>query len=162
MRVIKSIDTNDTILTSSNIAENEYAAWASATSYAANAGVIYNHKIYTAISAHTSSALNTPELDATKWLYVSYTNRYRMFDNVISNSSSKLGGITFTLKPSQTVDSMVFLDLNAASVQVVMTDPVFGEVYNKTQILSDTASAVDYYAYFTAYRDWETDRKSVV
>lgn len=150
MRVIKSIVTNDTNLTSSNITENEYAAWASGTSYAANANVIYDHKIYSAISAHTSSAANRPDLDATKWLYVSATNKYRMFDNVISEKSSRMGGITFTLTPSEVVDSIVFLDVNAASVRVVMTDPISGVVYNKIQILSSVTSVADYYSYFFA------------
>ena len=150
MRVIKSITTTDAILTSSNIVENEYAAWASGTSYAVNAGVIYNHKIYTAISAHTSSAANAPDLDPTKWLYVSYTNKYRMFDNVISNKSSRMGGITFTLTPSQAIDSLVFLNVNAGSIRVVMNDPLLGVIYDQTAILSGLSSITDYFAYFFA------------
>lgn len=147
MRVIKRITTDDTILTSSNITENEYPTWTSAGSYTALSYRIYNHKIYQAISTH-SGRTTTPDLDTTYWLDTGYTNRYRMFDNVISNKSSRIGGIQFTLTPSQVVDAIAFLDVNAASVRVVMTDPSFGVVYDQTELLTGVDSIVDYYSYF--------------
>ena len=84
MRVIKSIKTTDAILTSSNIPEDEYPAWVSAASYTALNKVIYNHKIYEAILTHTGKT-TTPDLDQLNWLDLGATNRYRMFDNIISN-----------------------------------------------------------------------------
>ena len=146
MKVIKSIVTTDAILTSSNILENEYSTWVSGTSYAALARVIYQHKIYERVIAGAGTI--TPDLDLTNWLYISYTNRWRMFDNVISNVSSRIGGITFTLTPSQSVDSLILLNVNAASARVVMNDSVDGVVYDQTMILSGNESITDYYSYF--------------
>lgn len=146
MKVIKSIVTTDAILTSSNILENEYSTWVSGTSYAALARVIYQHKIYERVIA--GAGTTTPDLDITNWLYVSYTNRWRMFDNVISNVSSRVGGITFTLTPSQSVDSLILLNVNASSVRVVMNDSVAGVVYDQTIILSGNEGITDYYSYF--------------
>jgi len=146
MKVIKSIVTTDAILTSSNILENEYSTWVSGTSYAALARVIYQHKIYERVVA--GAGTTTPDLDMTNWLYISYTNRWRMFDNVISNVSSKVGGITFTLTPNQSVDSLILLNVNASSVSVVMNDSVSGVVYDKTVILSGNEGITDYYSYF--------------
>lgn len=146
MKVIKSIVTTDAILTSSNILENEYSTWVSGTSYAALARVIYQHKIYERVIA--GAGTTTPDLDITNWLYVSYTNRWRMFDNVISNVSSRVGGITFTLTPSQSVDSLILLNVNASSVSVVMNDSVAGVVYDQTIILSGNEGITDYYSYF--------------
>ncbi len=94
MRVIKSITTTDTILVDSNIPEDEYPMWVSGTSYSVANRVIYNHIIYEAILANSSTS--TPHLDETNWLSLGATNRYRMFDTVISNISSRVGGIKFT------------------------------------------------------------------
>lgn len=149
MRIIKSIATTDAILTSSNITEDEHPTWVSAGSYTALAKVIHQHKIYEAILTHTGST-TPPNLDATKWSPISYTNKYKMFDNVISNMSSRVGGIQFSLTPSQAIDSIAFLNVNAATVRVVMTDPVLGVVYDKTQILSSIEGVTDYYSYFFA------------
>lgn len=149
MRVIKSIDTTDAILTSSNIAEDEHPKWVSAASYTALTRVIYQHKIYEAIITH-NGITTTPDLDLTRWSTISYTNRYKMFDNIISNSSSRIGGIEFKLTPNQAIDSIAFLNVNAANVRVVMTDPVLGIVYDRTQILSSIDDTTDYFSYFFA------------
>ncbi len=149
MRIIKSIVTTDAILTSSNITEDEYPAWVSAGSYTAGNRRIYQHKIYEAVITH-SGQTTTPDLDVTRWLYISATNKYAMFDNIISEQSSRVGGIQFQLTPSQVVDSIAFLNVNAASITVTMTDPVVGVVYSQTQVLSGYDAVTDYYAYFFA------------
>lgn len=149
MKVIKSITTTDAVLTSSNITETEYPAWVSKATYAIAARVIYQHKIYEAVLGHTNKT-TPPDLDLVNWMPISYSNKYRMFDNIISNSSSRVGGITFKLTPSQVVDSIVFLNVNAATVRIVMTDPVAGVVYDQTQVLSSVDNVVDHYSYFFA------------
>lgn len=148
MRVIKSIVTTDTILTSSNIPEDEYPTWVGGTSYNALDKVIYNHKIYEAILANSSTT--TPDLDQVNWLDTGYTNRYRMFDNIISSVSSQTGGIEFTLTPNQVVNGIAFLNVNASTVRVVVTDPVVGVVYDKTKELRSSSEVIDYYSYFFA------------
>lgn len=148
MRVIKSVETIDSILTYSNIPEDDYPAWVSGKSYTALDKVVYQHKIYERIV--TGGGTTPPNLDQVNWLDDGYTNRYRMFDKVISNKSSRVGGIEFKLKPNQIIDSIAFLNVNAQQIQVVMTDPVFGVVYDKTQALSAIDSVTDYYGYFFA------------
>lgn len=149
MRIIKSIVTTDAILTSSNILENEYPTWVSAGSYTAATRRIYQHKVYEAVLTH-SGRTTTPDLDVTNWLYIGATNRYAMFDNIISEQSSRVGGIQIQLTPSQVVDSIAFLNVNAASIRVVMTDPVVGIVYDYTQVLSGYDAITDFYSYFFA------------
>lgn len=146
MKVIKSIVTTDTILTYSNIAEDEHPAWLSGTSYNANAMVIYNHKIYERVI--TGAGTTTPDIDQVNWMYISYTNRYRMFDNILYSTSERVGGIHFTLTPSQSVDSLAILNVNASSVRVVITDPALGVIYDNTVDLSNVSDVTDYYSYF--------------
>lgn len=148
MRVIKSVVTTDTILTSSNIPENEYPAWVSGTSYTALGKVIYQHKIYQRIV--TGAGTTPPDLDQVNWLDDGYTNRYRMFDNTLSSVSSKMGGIELMLTPNQIVNGIALLNVNASTVRVVMNDPVEGVVYDKTKELRSSSNVNDYFSYFFA------------
>ena len=148
MRVIKSVVTTDTILTSSNIPEDEYPVWVSGTSYTALGKVIYQHKIYQRIV--TGSGTTPPDLDQVNWLDDGYTNRYRMFDNIISSVSSRTGGIEFTLTPNQVINSIALLNVNASTVRVVMNDPIEGVVYDRTKELRSSSNVIDYYSYFFA------------
>ena len=148
MRVIKSVVTTDTILTSSNIPEDEYPAWVSGTSYTALDKVIYEHKIYERIV--TGAGTTTPDLDQINWLDSGYTNRYRMFDNIISSVSSRTGGIEFTLTPNQVINGIALLNVNASTVRVVMNDPIEGVVYDRTKELRSSSNVIDYYSYFFA------------
>lgn len=148
MRVIKSVVTTDTILTSSNIPENEYPAWVSGTSYTALGKVIYQHKIYQRIV--TGAGTTPPDLDQVNWLDDGYTNRYRMFDNTLSSVSSRIGGIEFTLTPNQIINGIALLNVNASTVRVVMNDPVEGVVYDNTKELRSSSNVNDYFSYFFA------------
>ena len=146
MRVIKSIETTDAILTYSNILEDEYPVWVSGTNYSVNDKVIYQHKIYSRITG--GDGTTPPDLDLTHWLDLGATNKYRMFDNIISSVSSRTGGIQFTLTPNQVVNSIALLNVNASTVRVVMTDPVDGVVYDRTRELRTSGGVTDYFSYF--------------
>lgn len=148
MRVIKSIETTDAILTYSNILEDEHPFWGDDTSYNALDRVIYEHKIYERIVAGTTPT--PPNLDQSNWLDLGATNKYRMFDNIISSVSSRTGGIQFTLTPSQVVNGIALLNVNASTVRVVMTDPVDGVVYDQTRELRSSSEVTDYFSYFFA------------
>lgn len=160
MRVIKSIETTDAILTYSNISEDEYPVWVSGTSYVAGQSVIYQHKIYEAIINNSSTT--TPNLDQTNWLDLGATNRYRMFDNIISSVSGQTGGIEFTLTPNQSIDSLILLNVNAATVRLVMNDPIDGVVYDETKTLRSSSEVIDYFTYFFAAIDITGDVDTVV
>lgn len=148
MRVIKSVVTTDTILTSSNIPEDEHPVWVSGTSYTALDKVIYEHKIYERIV--TGAGTTSPDLDQVNWLDSGYTNRYRMFDIIISSVSSRTGGIEFTLTPNQVINGIALLNVNASTVRVVMNDPIEGVVYDRTKELRSSSNVIDYYSYFFA------------
>ena len=148
MKVIKSIETTDAILTYSNILEDEHPFWGDDTSYNALDRVIYEHKIYERIIAGTTPT--PPNLDQSNWLDLGATNKYRMFDNIISSVSSRTGGIQFTLTPNQVVNGIALLNVNASTVRVVMNDPVDGVVYDQTRELRSSSEVTDYFSYFFA------------
>ena len=99
--------------------------------------------------SHSSKRTHrTPALDLVNWLDLGATNRYRMFDNIISSVSSSKGGIQFTLTPNQAVNSIALLNLNATTVRVVMNDPIEGVVYDQTKELRSAIEVTDYFSYF--------------
>lgn len=96
------------------------------------------------------------------WKEVSATNRWRAFDQKVGSQTSKAETITYQINPGQVFDAIAFLNLEATEIQIVMTDPVAGEVYNKTLSLISTAIAgpdkvYDWYSFFFSAYFWITD-----
>jgi len=128
MKMIVPITVNDAVLTSSNIAETDYAAWNSGTTYAVNARVIVTatHSVYQSIQSGntnndpvTDSALETP----TWWVRVGATNRWKAFDSVIQDRAVRSGGISYELDVSSRADGIALFNLDATSVRVRVDDP---------------------------------------
>ena len=112
-------------------------------------------KVYESLSA--GNVGNYPPLDVLetvpKWLEVSATNRWKAFDNKVGTQTSQATSITYKITPGQVFDSIAFLNLEAATVQITLTDAVEGVVYDETIKLLDvtltgTEAEMDWYAYF--------------
>jgi len=113
------------------------------------------HKIYESLSAGNQG--NYPPLDVLetvpKWSEVSSTNRWKAFDDSIGGQTEQANSITYTITPGVTFDSIAFLNLEAQSVRIKLTDAVDGVVYDETVNLLDviptgTTAYMDWYAYF--------------
>lgn len=140
----------------SNITEPDaaYPNWNSGTTYAIGDQVSYQvagqyRKNYTSLRA---SNLNfNPATDTSSppyWLYVSPSNRYAMFDQVVGTSTtSASSNITFVVKLGQVVNGASFMQMGADKIQISMTDGV-NILYSKTLDLT-SGVILDWYAYFT-------------
>ncbi len=87
------------------------------------------------------------------WKEVSATNRWKAFDNKVGSQTSQATSITYKITPGVVVDSIAFLNLDAAEVTIVSTDPIDGIVYNKTinlltTVITGTTTVMDWYTYF--------------
>jgi len=133
-------------LTASNVAETEYSAYSSGTTYAVGAFVIYNHKIYQSLQA--SNLNHQPDVSDTWWLDVGATNRYRMFDSFVETQTTNSGSIDITITPTSIINAVSLLNIEAATVQIVCTAPVDGEVFNEVITLVDNSSVSDWFRYF--------------
>ena len=88
MKLIQPTTVTDSKLTSSNVTENDYAAWSNSTTYTVGQKVIViaTHKIYECLinnknkypPDYTSGTL--PE-----WLDLGATNKWKMFDQSYHN-----------------------------------------------------------------------------
>jgi len=135
--ITKPLPITDAMLISTNIAENDYAAWSAATTYAIGQRVILTstHKIYE--SLQNTNLNNDPTTSPTWWIEVSATNRWKCFDSSNSTRTVASGAapttITYTLRPGQAITSIGILNvINATQLTIQMTDPVYGAVYSRT------------------------------
>lgn len=153
MRIIRPVDVTDATLTSSSIAETDYGEWASGTTYGLAAYCIKaaTHRIYKSLQAANTN--HDPESEADPlnpvwWQDWSATNRWKMFDALVGVQSTAADSIAVTVTPTALVDSVVLLNLSAASVQVTMTDAADGVVYDETVSLVSDSGIQDWHSYF--------------
>jgi hypothetical protein len=149
MQAIEPLTITDSILTSSTIPENDHAAWASGTTYSLGDRVIVVsvHKVYE--SAINSNTGNNPVTDdGTKWIEVGATNRWKAFDQKISDPATRADSIQYVFTTtSDIVNSLAFFGLKADTVQITMVVSST-TVYDETYQLLDTTNVVDWYTYF--------------
>jgi hypothetical protein len=146
MKIIRPVAIS--ALISSNVPENDYAEYSAAATYAVGDRVIVaaEHKIYESLQA--SNTGHAPSTSVTWWLEVGATNRWRMFDDSLTAQTSNFDEITVVIQPASRIDSLALLNVDATTVQITMTDPLEGEVYDKSFSLSNTSGISDWYAYF--------------
>lgn len=68
--LVNGIVTADSLSGSLSIGFTNEGTWAEATMYDAGDGVAYGSSFYSAREQHTSTALNRPDLDSTKWRFL--------------------------------------------------------------------------------------------
>ena len=138
MIVIKGVTVDSNNLTSS-IAEPDAAQgevnWTAGT-YTTGTRRVEGVTIYE-VTADPSTS-DQPSVGAKKnpasWVAVAPINKYAMFDgkNTTSTKLSGAGSIVVNITPNEVTNGLaVFGIKNATAINVTMTDPVNGQVYNK-------------------------------
>lgn len=161
MKIIQPEYTNDATLQSTNVAENDYAAWNVATSYSIN-----DIRIYVVANIHwvirslvnsnignVPTGLNTD----TKWVKISATNRWKMFDLQTTSQTFNASSIDVTLVGTGFVDSIAALNLDGTSIQIIGKDQYSVQFYNQTTSLISTEGIYDPYTYFFSPLAYLTD-----
>jgi len=149
MQAIEPLTITDSLFVSSNLTEDDYAAWAVGTTYSLGNRVIVVsvHKVYE--SASNSNIGNNPTTDdGTNWIEVGATNKWKAFDQHISDPATNADTIQYVIDSGTTVvNSLAFFGLSADTVQIQVVASAT-EVYNTTFALLDTSTVVDWYTYF--------------
>lgn len=151
MKVIKSQTVTDTTLTTTDVPENDYAAWLVGTTYAAADRVIVTtpniHNIYESVqSANTGNDPVTD--DGTWWTRVSSTNRWKMFNDVVQEQTTQADVIDVTITPAAVTTALAAINVDCASITVTMTDPLEGVVYDETFSMTSFSGITNWYDYF--------------
>lgn len=123
-----------------------FEVWSGAVTYADGDTVIdvAGHHAYESLAG---SNLNNPVTDATKWLDLGATNRWKMFDEVVQSQTSNPDSIDVVRVVPGRIDSVVLLNLSATEARIRLTDPVEGVVYDQTFSLVSDSGITDPYAY---------------
>jgi hypothetical protein len=88
-----------------------------------------------------------PATNPTYWLDTGATNRWKMFDTSVQSQTVNAVTIDATVTLTDRIDTMAFLNIDAISVQVIMTDPVEGVVFNETVDTNNVEGIIDFYTY---------------
>lgn len=148
MKIITPVPVTATLLTSSNVLENDAPVWTAGT-YTVGQQCIYDHRVYEVIVASTTDRPDVGAVAATPtWLDLGATNRFKAFDQIISTQTSNAGTIEFTVTPGQVVNAVALFGLSGSEITITMTDPLEGVVYTETRSLQDNTLIVDGYSYF--------------
>lgn len=148
--IVRPVTITNAILDSTDVPENDYAAYASGTTYALGDRVIRSstHKIYE--SLQNSNIGNIPENSPTWWVEVSATNAWKLFDDSNSSQTVQTGSMSYTLTPGQVINTVGALNLVANSIRIRLVDAVEGTVYDETTSLTSGLPNPDWYNYFFA------------
>lgn len=148
MIIVQPIPVTPAMLTASNVPETDAPLWTAGT-YSLGDQRIYEHRVYEVIVASTT---DRPDLGAAAspptWIDLGATNRFKMFDEIISTQTVQASEIDVSVEPSTVINAAAFFGLSGNTITVTLTDPVEGEVYNQTRNLQDNTLIVNWYAYF--------------
>jgi len=156
MRVIKPVQVDDTSLISSNIPEPDTArgevVWSAGT-YDTGERVIKisTHKLYECVA--DPSTADDPEVGVLKtvptWVIVSPTNRFAMFDSVISTKTFGGDDIIVDIDADSVTDSIAGFNITGASfINITVTDPFDGIIYDQDINMNDNELITDWHQYF--------------
>lgn len=149
-RVLKPIALASAQLVSSSVPETDHPAWNAATNYTVGTLVIRTttHRIYENMIAGINAALPEDSTGGTtpRWLDIGPTNRWAMFDNMTTTTTTGTSPVTVVMQPGVINALAVVGAAGVASVNAVLMDGAT-EVYNQTKTLDGTV-ITDWYAYF--------------
>jgi len=156
MKVIKSNTVTPTTLTATDVPENDATEWVTGTNYhvgdqamvttTANGAATATHKIY--VSVHSQSG-NDPTIDdGTNWTEVSSTNRFKMFNDVVQEQTTQANIIDVTITPAVVTTALAAINVDCASITILVTDPSEGVVYNQTFGMTSFSGITNWYDYF--------------
>lgn len=150
MIITKPVAVTPANLTATNVPENEYPAWTAGT-YTLGVRRIYNNKIYEVIVLSTTDQPDTgAAADNPSWLFISATNRYKMFDISVGSGTTNANSINVTITPTTVCNSVVLFEVDGSSAQLIVRTSGGTIVYDQTRSLADFSAVNSYYNYFFA------------
>ncbi|MBF9263399.1 hypothetical protein [Paracidovorax cattleyae] len=131
-----------------NVPASTLPAWASGTAYAIGAQVIDAATRIEYLSLKDGNVNNVPATSATAWQARGVERRMRLFDTSLGSYIEQDNLIEATVTPGLVVTDVAIFGAAAAFVQVVMTDPNEGEVFDTGDISMLRPSGNSHWGYF--------------
>ncbi len=146
MKIVRPATIDAAALIGTSAAESA-TAWSSGSTYALGAQVLNaaGTRIFESLQAGN---LNHALTDSAWWLDIGPANRWAMFDTVNGTATQAPADLDVTVKPQGRIDSLGLLNVDAAQVQVIVTDDIDGVIYDRTFTMVEDSGVADWYAYF--------------
>lgn len=154
MKIIQPVPVSEGLLTHSNVAMDDYPEWA-AGEYDQGDRVIVGIEAFEALATTSADPTVGVTTDPPSWLRLGYVNRWRMFRDGQDSKTRQDGGIELTVSPGRVVNGLTLLGVEGLSVTVTMTDPLEGEVYERTETVTDIGVGNWFDFYFAPYESRE-------
>lgn len=152
MQAIRPYVINDINLLSTNVAESDYPVYDPLTVYSLNETVMYidtnKHWVIRSLANDNTGNIPTGLETDTKWVKVSETNRWKMFDLKTTSQTINTESISVEIGVTSTVNSLYVGNVQGASLTVIGTDQFDVEIYNRTVNLVSTDGIYDPWTYF--------------
>lgn len=151
LTIIRPITITPAMLVSTDVPEADYAAYSAATTYALAARVIYDHGIYESLA--NSNTANTPSTSPAKWVFVSATNRFKLFDLVNSSQTAQSTTMTYTVRPGTVVTAVGAVNLTSVfTIRIRVVSDAYGVVYDETITRTRTPPASGWWNWYYGRR----------
>ena len=157
LSVLAPITITDAMFNSSTVAETDYTAYSAATTYEAGDFCISTstHRIYQSLVAGNINHDPTNILNRTAnvagityWQDYAPTNKWAMFDAIVSTKTVTASPYTVVLTPGN-FNSVYFGGLEADTINITVKDAPGGNVLTSTgDITLEGSFPPDYYEYF--------------
>ena len=154
MIVISPTTITEAMLVSSSAPETDFAVWAFGTFAIGDKRIMTTgvHKVYQCLVVHTSTdTTGAPNLNTTgatpKWLELSSTNRWKMFDGEVGSVTTNTTSLVTVFMPG-IVNSLALLELQGTTATVSVKDATGGTVVYTASKNLDGAVLIDWYMYF--------------
>lgn len=148
----------------SNVPEDDFAEYAIGTAYTAGTKIMIAtgyadiHNNYECLVGNTgkyppdntAAAIGQEAIDdgaIVYWDDLGPTNRWAMFDGKNGSQTVYADVVTVDITPGVVVNSFAAVNISANTVQLIMTDPVAGEVFNQTVDLQSFVGVSGMYAW---------------
>lgn len=167
MTIIETIAIDDDAYSGGNLTEDQYDEWADGTDYVRGdfARIQSTHDIYRCLADHTAeNGTNDPvtealafadplteDPDPAHWVYVSRTNRWKVFDGRPSQRATPPNEgdpIEVEVSVPSRINAIAAIELvDASEATVEIFDEDGNETFNETYPLTDTEAIQDFYDY---------------
>lgn len=149
MKIIIPISVTASNLTATDVAITE-TEWVAGT-YSTGTQRYVGEDLYEVVADPSTADEPTAgaQADPPSWLRIGKINRFKMFDGILGNATLQSGGtVDFTVVPGELITGVALFEVQANTVQVIVTDDISGEVYNRTMDLTSTVGVGTWYQYF--------------
>lgn len=154
MIVVKPVEVTDSILTSSTIPEPDTGetVWTPGTYTLGTRRIsTTTHRIYEVVADPdtTDDPVVGVNANPPTWVDVAPTNKWAMFDTVNSTRSEETTQLIVEITAGQVVNSIAGFSIREVNdINITVTDPIDGIVYNTDVDMNDNSEVADWYYYF--------------